>query len=378
MIAIVYPQFYGVGGIARYLDSFLSNLPPGHATVYVLTNDEHRVPRDYPGVELVHIASRSGRFNLIKWGLQARKVLLQLHAAKKIEWVNLHFPPLIPGLFLPRSIPVVLTAHTTYLGMSGRFYDVKHFDSQWSNLSLAIKSWMERRIFALSSKVITLTEQGRQEVLAYGFKGPVAVVPNGADVRLFTPDPGVKKEFDLLFCGRIEFRKGSRAMVELCRRLIAAKPDIRIAIVGYGDDDVWVGQELAPFSVNVLLTGKVPFEEMIGFYNRSCVYASTSYYEGLPGTCLEAMAMQLPAVVWDFLFYRGLVEEGRTGFLAAPNDFDAMAAKILNLLTQPELAAELGRNGRALLETSYSWTRLSHDVLNVFSAEDESWAVRYV
>ena len=30
MIAIVYPQFYGVGGIARYLDSFLSNLPPDH------------------------------------------------------------------------------------------------------------------------------------------------------------------------------------------------------------------------------------------------------------------------------------------------------------------------------------------------------------
>jgi glycosyltransferase involved in cell wall biosynthesis len=188
----------------------------------------------------------------------------------------------------------------------------------------------------------------------------------------------VKKEFDLLFCGRIEFRKGSRAMVELCRRLIAAKPDIRIAIVGYGDDDAWVRQELAPFSVNVLLTGKVPFEDMIGFYNRSRIYASTSYYEGLPGTCLEAMAMQLPAVVWDFLFYRGLVEEGRTGCLAAPNDFDAMLAKIVNLLAQPELAAELGRNGRALLETNYSWTRLSHDVLNVFAAEDESWAVRYV
>ena len=187
----------------------------------------------------------------------------------------------------------MLTAHTTYLGMSGRFYETKHFVSQWSGLSLIIKSWMEHRIFSLTSKVITLTEQGRQEVLAYGFKGPVTVIPNGADVKLFTSNDAVEKDIDVLFCGRIETRKGSRPMVELCSHLIAKKPDIRIAIVGYGDDEAWVKAALAPYGHNVLMTGKVPFSEMLGYYNRSRVYASTSYYEGLPGTCLEAMAMQV-------------------------------------------------------------------------------------
>lgn len=369
MIAIVYPQFYGVGGIARYLDSFLSNLPPDHPPVYLITGDEHRAPRSYPGVEIIHIPFSSSRFNLLTWGLQARRLLTRMHAEGKIQWVNLHFPPLIPGLFLPRHIPVVLTAHTTYLGMSGRFYETQHFESQWSNLSLAIKSWMERRIFGLTSKVITLTEQGRQEVLAYGFKGPVTVIPNGADVKLFTPDPTITKDIDVLFCGRIEFRKGSRAMVALCRKLIEKKPDIRIAIVGYGDDDAWVNAALSGHGKNVLLTGKVPFSEMIGYYNRSRVYASTSYYEGLPGTCLEAMAMQLPAAVWDFLFYRGLVVEGKTGSLAAPNDFEGMTDKIMALLANPQQAAEMGRNGRLLLESEYNWSKLARDVLAVFSRD---------
>lgn len=369
MIAIVYPQFYGVGGIARYLDSFLSNLPPDHPHVYLITGDEHRAPRSYPGVEIIHIPFSSSRFNLFTWGLQVRKLITHMHAEGKIQWVNLHFPPLIPGLFLPRRIPVVLTAHTTYLGMSGRFYETRHFESQWSNASLAIKSWMERRIFGLTSKVITLTEQGRQEVLAYGFKGPVTVIPNGADVKLFTPDSAIEKDIDVLFCGRIEFRKGSRAMVELCRKLVEKKPDIRIAIVGYGDDDAWVNAELAIYGENVLLTGKVPFSEMIGYYNRSRVYASTSYYEGLPGTCLEAMAMQLPAVVWDFLFYRGLVVEGKTGSLAAPNDFAGMTDKILHLLANRGLATEMGKNGRALLESDYNWSKLARDVMGVFTKE---------
>ncbi|WP_036303674.1 glycosyltransferase family 4 protein [Methylotenera sp. L2L1] len=370
MIAIVYPQFYGVGGIARYLDSFLSNLPPDHPQVYLITGDENRVARSYSGVEIIHIPFTSSRFNLFTWGLQVRNLLTSMYADGKIQWINLHFPPLIPGLFLPLHIPVVLTAHTTYLGMSGRFYETQHFESQWSKTSLAIKSWMERRIFGLASKVITLTEQSRQEVLSYGFKGPITVIPNGADVKRFTPDANVKKDIDVLFCGRIEFRKGSRPMVEVCRQLIAKKPDIRIVIVGYGDDDVWVNDALTAHSENVLLTGKVPFSETIDFYNRSRIYVSTSYYEGLPGTCLEAMAMELPAVVWDFLFYRGLVVEGSTGYLAAPNDFSAMTDKVLSLLVHPDIATEMGKKGRILLESEYSWSKLARDVLDVFSKED--------
>lgn len=367
MIAIVNPQFYGVHGIARYLDSFLANLPTDHPPVYLITSDEHRVERRYPGVEIIHFPYDHSRFSLFFWSLKARGKLISLYNDGKIRWVNLHFPPLIPGLFLPSHIPVVLTAHTTYLGMSGRFYKPRHFVSQWSGVSIAAKSWMENRIFNATGKVITLTEQGRQEVVAYGFKGPVTVIPNGADVRLFTPDQAVEKDIDVLFCGRIEIRKGSRPMVELCRRLIAAKPDIRIAIVGYGDDESWVGSALAPYRHNVQMTGKVPFSGMLEYYNRSRVYVSASYYEGLPGTCLEAMAMQLPAVVWDLLFYRGLVVDGRTGLLAAPNDFPAMTDKVLALLADPRLASEMGRNGRALLESDYNWANLANEVLAVFA-----------
>lgn len=368
MIAIVYPQFYGVGGIARYLDSFLANLPADHPEIVLITGDEHRVERSFSGVKIIHVPFSSNRFSLATWGLAVRRLLLDMHRSGRIRYVNLHWPPLIPALFLPPEIPLVLTAHTTYLGMSGRFYETKHFDSQWSAGSLAIKMWMERRIFGQVDKVIALTEQGRQEVLRYGFTGPISAIPNGADVCKFQPDEAMTKDIDVLFSGRIERRKGSVPMVELCRQLVSKKPDVRICIVGYGDDDAWVASELAPLSKNVVLTGKVPFEDMVSYYNRSHVYASTSYYEGLPGTCLEAMSMQLPVVVWDFLFYRGLVIEGETGSLASPNDFTAMVDKTLALLSNAKQSAQMGRNGRALLESDYSWSKLAVDILEVFKS----------
>ncbi|SHN38036.1 Glycosyltransferase involved in cell wall bisynthesis [Duganella sacchari] len=360
MIAIVYPQFYGVGGIARYLDSYLSNLPPGQR-ILLVTGDEHRKELSYPGVEMMHIPITSSRFSLIEWSLKVRRLLRQLYADGTITGINFHFPPLIPGLFLPREVPVLLTAHTTYLGMSGRYYEQPLFQSQWGALSLWIKMRMEHFIFRRVRSVITLSEQGRQEVLRYGYKGPMAIIPNGVDLERFVPAPGVTQDIDVLFCGRIERRKGSRPMVELCQRLVREQPQIRICIVGYGDDDEHVKAELGPLP-NVTLTGKVAFAEMAGYYRRSKVYVSTSYYEGLPGTCLEAMAMGLPAVVFDFLFYRELVIQGETGWLVAPNDLAAMAQQIQAALADPARAHAMGQAARARLATDFSWASLARQV----------------
>lgn len=366
MIAIVYPQFYGVGGIARYLDSFLSNLPNNSPTIYLITGDEHQVERHYASVQIIHIPFTSNRFNLFFWILAARKIVKQLYAEQKIKAVNLHIPPLIPGLFLPKQIPLILTAHTTYIGMSGKFYDKPYFLSQWNDVEIAIKRWIEKRIFKQAAKIIALTEQGKQELLTYAINKPIAIIPNGADLVAFKPSQNIEKTVDVLFCGRIEHRKGSRAMVQVCKNLIQQKSNIRIVIVGYGDDDVWVSEQLAPYSQQVKLTGKVNFSDMQAYYQASKLYVSTSYYEGLPGTCLEATAMGLPTIAWDFLFYRGLVLPDKTGYLIAPNDSAAMAQKIVTVLNDVQTHARLAANTRAHVEAHYNWADLSQQILQVF------------
>jgi glycosyltransferase involved in cell wall biosynthesis len=368
MIAIVYPQFYGVGGIARYLESFLDNLPHGGTAVLLITGEQHGALRRYPHAQIMHIPLASNRVGLFTWGLAVRRLLRELHRQGRIQCVNLHAPPLIPGLLLPPEIPLVLTAHTTYLGMSGRFYAERFYEGQWSRAALFVKMWMERRILSRTRKVITLSEQGRQEVVSYGFEGQIAVIANGADTRTFRPDAAVPKMIDVLFCGRIEKRKGSRPMVELCKSLLAARPAARICIVGYGEDEAWVREQLKPCGEAVELTGKVPFEDMTRHYNRSRVYVSPSYYEGLPGTCLEAMAMGLPVVVWDLLFYRGLVLPGKTGCVVPPNDIVQMTRAVLYLLNEPSTAVEFGRNGRELLCSGYAWTHLAREILSELSS----------
>ncbi len=367
MIAVVYPECFEVQGIARYVDSFLANLPCASPPIVLITGDREQVSRSYAGVEIVQVPFSSNRFKQALWGMRVRRRLLALYREGRIRWLNLHIPPLLPQVLMPAEIPVVVTAHTTSLGISGNFYPERYYECDWSPAALAMRTWMERRILAKATRVITLTEQGRQEIARVGFTGPVTVIPNGADAHKFTPDFATPKDIDVLFCGRIERRKGSRAMVELCETLIAQRPSIRICIVGDGVHEYQrVRAELAAYRDNVSLAGKVGFDRMRSFYNRSRVYVSTSFYEGLPGTCLEAMSMALPVVGWDFLFYTDVVQDGRTGYLVPANDFGMMSARVLHLLENDAVASAMGRTGQALFLARYDWRRLASDVLGEF------------
>ena len=370
MIVIVYPQFYGVGGIARYLDSFLSNLPADAPEVMLITGEAVATSKTYDKVEMVHIPIGQSRLGLLAWSWEVRSRLKSLRRDGQIDAVNLHIPPLIPGLFLSVGLPVVVTAHTTYFGMSGRFEGNRNFQSPWGGLSVWIKMQMERFILSRATAVISLTEQGRQELVHYGRSDKVAVIPNGVDIRQFASSGQSDRDIDVIFSGRIEKRKGSRPMVQVCRQLIAANPRVRIAIVGYGDDEDYVRSELRDCPDNVMLAGKVPFAAMVSFYQRSKVYVSTSYYEGLPGTCLEAMAMGLPVVVWDLLFYRDLVVDGDSGKLAPANDVARMVAQVMSLLEDPVNADETGRRGQSTVRSHYDWRHLARQVCGVLRAAE--------
>lgn len=117
------------------------------------------------------------------------------------------------------------------------------------------------------------------------------------------------------------------------------------------------------YGENIRFTGDVPLAQMPCFYDRSRIYVSTSFYEGLPGTCLEAMAMGLPVVAWDLGFYSGLAKDGITGYLVPPNDLDTMSSRVLQLLDNAETAASLGCNGRAVVLDRYEWQTIAKMVL---------------
>ena len=53
-----------------------------------------------------------------------------------------------------------------------------------------------------------------------------------------------------------------------------------------------------------------------------------------------------------------IIQEGKTGLLVPPRDSSALAGAILQMLGDPALAAELGRNGRAYVSAEFNFQRM--------------------
>lgn len=92
-------------------------------------------------------------------------------------------------------------------------------------------------------------------------------------------------------------------------------------------------------------------------YASARVFAVGSWFEGFCQPGLEALACGTPLVTTDNGGCREYAFEGETALLVEPRDAAAMAAAIRRVLTEPDLAARLTRNGLDLVARDFDWER---------------------
>ena len=76
------------------------------------------------------------------------------------------------------------------------------------------------------------------------------------------------------------------------------------------------------------------------------VFVLTSHMEANPVSILEAMAAEKPVVGTRVGSVAETVLDGKTGYLVAPGATEELAARMIQLLGDPQQAAVMGRAGR--------------------------------
>ena len=72
---------------------------------------------------------------------------------------------------------------------------------------------------------------------------------------------------------------------------------------------------------------------------------------------LEAMAAGLPTVCTDVGGVHEMVVDGVTGFLVPPSDPRQFAKRVLDLLSDPDVAHRMGRAARAKVQSEFDLRR---------------------
>jgi glycosyltransferase involved in cell wall biosynthesis len=76
------------------------------------------------------------------------------------------------------------------------------------------------------------------------------------------------------------------------------------------------------------------------------VFVLPSYREGLGISIIEASATERPIVATDIRGCREAVDNNKTGILVPVKDSEKLAQAIIYLLRNPDIAREMGKQGR--------------------------------
>lgn len=197
----------------------------------------------------------------------------------------------------------------------------------------------------------------------------IDVVPNGVDLEHFS-FCGLEERHPnrIVFSGKMSYHANVTAALHLVNDIMplvwAQRPDVEVWLVGKdpapelralaakAPDSAAGGENRSETGGRVVVTGEVPaMEDFI--QGAAVAVAPLLYGAGIQNKVLEAMACGAP-VVASPQASQSLAARPGEDFLVAdtPEEF---AAAILGLLNSPLRRAQMGRAGRAFVETYHSW-----------------------
>jgi len=198
------------------------------------------------------------------------------------------------------------------------------------------------------------------------FRIEAQVVPNIVDLTQFAfrernplrPRLVCTRGFHRYYCLDVVVR----AFAEIQR----SYPEARLDLVGKGPLELQIRKLVHDLNLSGIdFAGAVPHHEIGRFYDAADIFINASSLDNMPVSILEAFASGTPVVTTAPEGMSYLVEHERTGLLSEPGDAGALAANVMRLLKNPELALRLALNAREEVQR-YSWDAVRKQWLEIY------------
>ena len=193
---------------------------------------------------------------------------------------------------------------------------------------------------------------------------------NGVDTTEFTPPkkPRNNSKPTLFFTGCWNNAKGVFLFLNAIKTLEKKRKDFQVILGGSpyiydtGSPKDWQIEaekrvtELAKKLETVKIQGLVDYSELAEVYQSADIFVNPVIWEEPFGLVnIEAMATGLPVISSRVGGIPEVVIDGKTGLLVPPNNVQALAETIENLLDHEELRVTMGKEGRRRVERFFTW-----------------------
>ncbi len=230
---------------------------------------------------------------------------------------------------------------------------------------------LEAHCMRSADLVVTLGEAMRDEIIDRGVDpGKILIVPNGVSDDFLRPLPdgtalraqlGIAPgELAVGLVSSLVAHEGIGTLLEAVKLLRDSGAAVRALIVGDGPERASLQRHASSLGIDAVFTGRVPMAKVRDYHAALDVFVVPRTPDRVcqlvtPLKPVEAMASGLPVVVSAVKALGEIVKDKVTGLQAAPQDPAALAQCLRELLEQPELRRELGRNAREWVAAGRTW-----------------------
>lgn len=298
-------------------------------------------------------------------------LVLSLALKQKATVYHFHDPDLLPVGFLLRlltSADVIYDIHEDY---SGALRTRNRMPPLLGSLASKFYSLAERiSLYILSSMVVA-----GEDLLSY--------LPNSSKVVLVRNYPPLDianyvnrktkpqgKGLVLIYTGGMSKERGIKEIVEA---VDALDGKARLILLGSFSDPQLEDEIRKRASDNIQLIEWVPFEEVFRFMERAdvglvCFHPSPNNVAAASrnNKLFEYMSASLPVIASSFPAWKELVEGNNCGVTVNSINSQEIKEAIEYLINNPEIAEEMGRNGRKAVLEKYNWERESEKLLELY------------
>ena len=212
---------------------------------------------------------------------------------------------------------------------------------------------VERRGFANAAGIHFTSKLEWEDAKRVGLPLPSPfVIPNGVDLE---PRPDVPHDDrTLVFLGRVNWKKGLDTVINAMPQW----PDVRFIVAG--NDEEGLTPRLRELAERIGVADRVEFRGPVygaaknELLARGTLFVLMSTSENFGNAVLEALAMETPAVLSRGVGLAEDVVRAKAGVIG----LDEVPA----LLDDAPRRAEMGRNGRSLVELQFAWPRVAEQM----------------
>jgi len=262
---------------------------------------------------------------------------------------------------------------------------------KWMNKPISkylVRPWKwqqkEGKFLSFPEKIIVLSENFKNDLLKkYSFlnKDRLIVFPNVPDLNQllhFPIDKNVlanQDDYVLFYFGAISKRRGIGLLFDSIEELSKSIPNLKLLLIGPVDKAElnWFSQKLSEPLINKY-TIHYPWKDLSLL--PSYIYASSiclspieknpQHESGLANKVFQYMLFEKPIVVSDCIPQAFIVSTYKCGLSFRWNSVEDFTEKIMQIYLHPDLAKEMGRNGKSAVIEHFNSNVFQDNLLNIY------------